>query len=300
MQKAWLFVLLGLVAGCTAPRAIINSGKVTAPGQFKAGINFGGNIATAPIGQLGDITKAAVDAIRNRDSVFYDSQIDVASKAMMAYALDPVGPTFDFYLRYGLVERVDVGYKYATGVHVFDAMYQFMGSTGTIDNPGVGSGNRWYGSFGLQYAGQGSGILDAVFLKRLQPVLQFTAKRRDLTIPLIFSKSFGPEEEKGNVSFGVVYSHTFINYGFDPSGVYERIGRDAVEVPAFSGKNNFSSFGMFLNAKFGFKYVYLLPALSIYYQNYGTYQVLNSKSHSYSGLTFIPSLGVQASFGKRR
>ena len=299
-SKACLLVLVSLAVGCTAPRSVINSGKVTAPGQFKAGINFGGNIATEPISQLKDITEAAVDAIRSRDSVFYDNQLDVATKATMAYALDPVGPTFDFYLRYGLVERVDVGYKYASGVHVFDAMYQFMGSTGTIDNPGPGSENRWYGSFGLQYAGQSAGLLDAIFLDKLQPLLQFTAKRRDLTIPLIFSKSFGPEEEKGNVSFGVVYNHTFIRYGFDPSGVYRRVGSNAVEVPAFSGKSSFPSFGMFLNAKLGFKYVYVLPALTIYYQNYGTYQVLEGKQHSYSGLTLIPSLGVQASFGKGR
>ena len=298
VQRACLaLILLGLVAGCTAPRSVINSGKVTAPGKFKAGVNFGGNIATEPIGQLDDITKAAVDAIAKKDSVYYDSEIEAATKALLAYSLDPVGPTFDFYLRYGLVERVDVGYKYASGVHVFDTQYQFLGPTGTPENPGVGD---WYGSIGLQYAGQSSGFVDKLFLDKLQPLLQFSAKRKDVTVPIIFSKSFGPEEEKGSIAFGAVYNHTFINYGFEPGRLFEKQRGEVVEVDGFMRKNSFPSYGLFVNAKLGFKYVYVLPALTIYYQNYGDYKLLNDTAHSFSGLTLIPSIGLQASFGRGR
>ncbi|WP_125185383.1 hypothetical protein [Botryobacter ruber] len=294
----WVLVLLALAAGCTAPRSVINSGKVTPAGTFKAGVNFGGNIATEPISQLGDIKEAVVDAISNKGDVYYDEQIDVATKAMVAYALDPVGPNFDFYLRYGLVPRVDVGYKYAAGVHVLDAMYQFMGSTGTPESPGT---DGWYGSFGLQYAGQSSDILDKLYLTKLQPLLQFTAKRRDFTIPLIFSKSIGVEEENGHFAFGAVYNHTFLEYGFAPSGLFKKVEDNSdVEVPSLAAKNNFPSFGLFMNAKFGFKFIYLLPALSIYYQDYGTYKFLEGREHSFSGMTFIPSLGLQATFGKGR
>lgn len=302
VHRLCFFVLiLGLAAGCTAPRAVINSGKVTAPGKFKAGVNFGGNIATEPIGQLDDITKAAVDAIAKKDSVYFDNEIETATRALLAYALDPVGPTFDFYLRYGVAPRVDVGYKFASGVHVFDAQYQFLGPTGTPDSPGAGAVNgAWYGSVGLQYAGQSSDWADKLFLDKLQPILQFTAKRRDFTIPVIFSKSLGVEEENGSIAFGAVYNHTNIEYGFEPGKLFERIGSDVEKIDALMEKNSFGSYGFFVNAKLGIKYVYILPALTVYYQNYGDYKLLNNTSYSYSGLTFIPSIGIQASFGKGR
>lgn len=301
VQKAvWLLILVvGVVSGCTAPRAVINSGKVTAPGKFKAGINFGGNVATEPISQLDDIGKAAVDAIAKKDTVFYDDEVETATKALLAYALDPVGPTFDFYIRYGIAPRLDAGYKYASGVHVFDTQYQFLGPTGTPEAPGQGD---WYGSIGLQYAGQSSGWVDKLFLDKLQPLLQFTAKRKDITVPIIFSKSFGPEEEKGSIAFGAVYNHTFIKYGFEPGKLFKKYGSDSEieKVNPLMEKNDFSSYGLFVNARFGFKFLYIVPALTVYYQNYGDYKLLNKTVYSYSGLTLIPSIGLQASFGKGR
>ncbi|MDQ3289899.1 MAG: hypothetical protein M3Q05_01280 [Bacteroidota bacterium] len=298
MQRSSLFTFLIsflLITGCTAPRAIINSGKVTAPGQFKAGINFGGNIATEPISQLDDITRSAVNAITKKDSIYYDEQIDVFAKGLTAYALDPVGPTFDFYIRYGVAPRVDVGYKFASGAHVLDAMYQFLGPTGTPDNPGEGT---LYGSIGLQYTGQKANLPGRALLNKLEPVLDFYANRRDLVIPLIFSKSFGPEEEIGNISWGVVYNHTFIKYGFDPGNIFTKYADRVAKVEAVQERNNFASYGAFINGKIGFRYVYLLPALTMYYQNYGTYKVLGGQKHNFSGMTFIPSLGLQVNIGR--
>jgi hypothetical protein len=298
VQKVCVTVLLAFAVGCTAPRSVINSGKVTTQGQVRVGINFGGNLATSPMGQLDDIARSAVDALSKKDSVVYDEQVEAITKAFLAYSLDPVGPTFDFYLRYGLAQRVDVGYKYASGVHVFDTQYQFLGPTGTPDNPGVGD---WYGSVGLQYAGQSTDWIDKLFLNKLQPVLQFSAKRRDVTVPLIFSRSLGLEEENGHIGFGLVYNYTSIRYGFEPSRLYRERGVDEyVKLEGVREKNNFSSYGFFVNGKLGFKYVYVLPALTVYYQDYGTYKLLEGRQHSFSGLTFIPSIGLQANFGGGR
>ncbi|MCC9168019.1 hypothetical protein [Pontibacter harenae] len=293
-KVACLLLMLGLVAGCTAPRSVINSGKVTAPGQFKFGGNFGGNIATEPISQLDDITNAAVDAITKKDTILYDNEIDVFSRALVAYSLDPVGPTFDFYVRYGIAPRFDAGYKYASGAHALDVQYQFLGPTGTPLNPGEG---KWYGSIALQYAAQSSGLVNQLLLDKLVPVFKFTASRRDITVPLIFSTSFGPEEEIGSFSFGVVYNHTFIKYGFEPRRLFRKYGEEYIRVESVMEKNNFPSFGFFLNGKIGYRYVYLLPALTVYYQNYGTYSFLEDREYSFSGMTFIPSLGLQVVLG---
>lgn len=296
-HKCWIGIFIfALGMGCTAPRAITNSGKVTPTGQFRAGFNYGGNVATEPLSQLDDVARSAIDAVMNRDTVFYDEQIDVFARAITAYALDPVGPAFDLYLRYGIAQRVDAGYKYASGAHVLDAMYQFMGATGTWQNPGPAG---LYGSVGLQFSTQNLDLGSRFFLDKISSLFNYDASRKDLIVPLIFSKSFGPEEEIGSISWGVVYNHTFIKYGFDPGNIFERVGAERVKVDGFTAKNNFSSFGAFINAKIGYRFIYVLPAITVYYQDYGTYKLLGDREFSYSGMTFIPSIGLQAQFGGR-
>jgi hypothetical protein len=286
-----------LLASCTAPRNIIASGKVTPKGAFKAGFNSSFNIATSPASEIDNVTKAAVEAIdNNNDSIFYNQSVAALSRGLLAYSLDPVTATSEFYLRYGLMDRVDVGYKYASGAHVIDAMYQFMGSTGTPDAPGAEQG--LHGSIGLQYSGQKSDLPSKVGLDKLSSIFNYKLSRKDILVPLVFSTSFGPEETYGNFSFGVVYGHSFITYGFNPSKQLVRAVEDKFEkIPSFTRKENYSSFGAFINAKIGYKYAYFLPALSIYHQNYGTYDLFGLQQESYKGLTIIPSLGLQLNLG---
>ena len=56
---------------------------------------------------------------------------------------------------------------------------------------------------------------------------------------------------------------------------------------------NFSSFGGFVNLKLGYRYLYVIPAVSVFYQNYGDYALLNGASTSLSGVTFVRSIGLQ-------
>jgi hypothetical protein len=191
---------------------------------------------------------------------------------------------------------VDVGYKYASGAHVFDAMYQFLGTTGTPDDPGSTKG--MHGSIGLQYSGQKAALPSKVGLDKLSAVFNYGLSRKDILVPVVFSWPFGPEETYGNFSFGVVYGHSFIKYRFNPSKqLVQYVGNEFQKIPSFTYKENYSSFGAFINGKIGYKYAYFLPAVSIYYQNYGTYHLLGSRQENYKGVTIIPSIGVQLNLG---
>jgi hypothetical protein len=301
-KVVWLCLLLLCIISisCTSPRNIIASGKVTPKGSFKAGFNASFNLATTPLNQIGDITKAAVNAIdNNKDSIFYTEGVASLTRGLLAYSLDPVTPTTDFYLRYGVLDKVDAGYKYASGAHVLDVMYQFLGSTGTPDDAGSTAG--LYGSIGFQYSGQKPNLPSRLGLSKLGSIFRYNLARKDILIPLVFSRSFGFEETYGNVSFGVVYGHSFIEYGFDPTKEFVRkVGNGIEKIPSFSQKENYSSFGIFLNGKIGYKYAYFVPALSIYYQNYGTYNLFRLQQVGYKGVTFIPSIGLQLNFGNKR
>ncbi|KAA5546404.1 hypothetical protein [Adhaeribacter rhizoryzae] len=289
-----LLVLVALVTGCSTSRTITASGKVTPQGKFKLGYNSAFNIATAPLAEIDDVTRAAVNAIKNRDSLYLED-VQPLTEGLLAYSLDPVGTSSEFYLRYGLVPRVDVGYKYASGAHVFDAMYQFLGATGTPANPGP---TGLYGSIGLQYSGQNSNLPSKLGLSALSSILNYELSRKDILIPLVFSHSLGPEEEIGNISWGLVYSHSFIKYGFAPGKLFRKYADNVVEkVNPFMNKENYASYGAFLNAKLGYKYAYVVPAISIYYQNYGNYEIFGLQSRNYKGVTIVPSLGLQFNLG---
>lgn len=300
--KIGLIVFAIWAVGCTPSRNIIASGKVTPKGAFKVGANSTFNIGTASVGEIDDVIKAAADEIKNKDTIIFreSANLKTLTRGLLAYSLDPVAPSSDFYVRYGLAERVDVGYKFASGAHVFDAMYQFMGSTGTPDNPGK---SGLYGSIGLQYSGQRANLPSALGLDRISPIFSYELSRKDILVPLVFSQSFGPEEQYGNFSWGLVYGHTFIKYGFKPGKLYTRLDGDRViKINDFMARENFSSYGGFINAKIGFKYVYLVPSLSIYYQDFGTYDFFGEQQESYKGMSFIPSIGLQANlgYGKKR
>lgn len=295
----FLAVLL-LSAGCTAPRNIIASGKVTPKGSFKAGFNTSFNAASAPVSQIADISKTAVNEINNnKDSIFYNETLAALTKGLVAYSLDPITPTYDVYLRYGLLKRVDVGYRYASGAHVLDVMYQFAGSTGTPDDPEDVKG--LHGSIGLQYSGQSANLPKKLGLNKLSAVLNYDLSRKDILIPLVFSYSFGPEETYGNISFGVSYGHTTIHYGFHPSKYLVRlVGNEYQSIPSFEQKQHYSSFGAFINGKIGYKYAYFVPALSLFYQDYGRYELFGLQSAHYKGVTIIPSIGLQLNLGYKQ
>ncbi|GAA4354430.1 hypothetical protein GCM10023185_16270 [Hymenobacter saemangeumensis] len=294
LRATSLPALAGLlfITSCTAPRAIVATGKVTPQHEFRAGYNVGYNIATAPIAKAGAAIKDAASAAASSDSVRYSSSLNNLQAAALAYLLDPVQTTSDLSLRYGVIPRLDVGYKYAFGSHVFDAQYQLLGPVGTPESPGAGaSTGTTYASVGLQFATQRAKLPSIPFLDDINEVLGFSARRRDLIVPLIISHSFGPEEEIGALSYGLAYAHSWVSYEFVPGKVYNDNRQRLSALP--TQYRSFSSYGGFVNLKLGYRYVYFVPALSIFYQNYGDFALLNGASTSLSGLTFVPSLGVQ-------
>jgi len=290
---------LGLLAAtaCTAPRGITTSGKVTPQGEFRLAYNQGFNVGSAPLNKAGSAAKDAASRLGSRaasgDTIRYSGTVSSLQTAALAYLLDPLQPTADLSICYGVVPRLDVGYKYAFGSHVFDTQYQLLGPTGSVENParGAASGTT-YASIGLQYAIQRASLPNVSFLTDVNNLLGVSATRHDILIPLTVSQSFGPEESIGAISYGAVYAHSWVSYGFAPSRLYNRAGTGVLPTLT-SQSRNFSSYGLFLNLKLGYKYVYVVPALSLYYQNYGDYTLLDGSTTSLSGVTFIPSLGVQ-------
>ncbi len=291
--NALLPVAFLLAVSCAAPRAQTQSGRVVADGAYRAGGNMTINISSSTlkiIEAAESAGKAFVDSSENGDDSQYSEATKDLTTAVVAYGLDPVGTGMDFYARYGVYDRVDVGYKWASGVHVFDGRFQFLGPVaGKASEPDKFMG-AFYGNIGLQFSSQTYELPSLLGLDKLGAVLGLEFSRKDFLVPVTFSHSLGKDEKYGALSYGTVYGYTMVDYGLSPSSLVDAAG---IAIPGISKSQSFSSFGAFVNGKFGFKYAYLLVGLSAYYQDFGTFEMLEQETAELSSFTVIPSFGIE-------
>jgi hypothetical protein len=308
MRYSLVFLfLIAVMQSCVAPRSVLNSGKVTPKDNFAAGWQYAGNVSTAPLQKATELVDLNIDQIASAqnmldtltaaDAELLNQNLEIIGQAAIAYAADPIGAGSQFYLRYGLVDRVDIGYKYASGAHVFDAQYQFLGPVGNVEDI---TDERWYGSVGVQYAGQKVSI--PAWATPLQNAINFDFSRRDVMVPITFSYSFGNEEEYGAIALGLVGNYTRFKYSTFNTDFAQYINPDGsvnvLAIQAVDQKSDIFAYGGFVNLKLGYKYVYVLPALSFYYQDYGQFQNVIGSSFHLKGWTFVPSIGIRARIGK--
>jgi hypothetical protein len=297
MRKLFLFILPFAIAGCTAPRSMLNSGKVVPKGQVRFGKNYTWNISSAPISEsvkgIRDLDKQA-NQLNSSDSIILNGQVQHINSSLIAYCLDPIGYADELYFRYGLGKRLDFGFKKPGDANTFDVMYQFLGSNSTFNEKSTGKGG-FYGSVGLQYSFQNYRFLKYPMFDKVERVFGMSMSRKDFALPIVFSKSFGPEERVGCFSFGLVYTYSFIKYEVTPKNIYVRDETTQYTelLGPMKGKANYGSYGSFINVKIGKKFVFFNFSLAAYYQDYGKYALLGGGSTRFKGVSIVPSYGIQ-------
>lgn len=299
---------LAAASACTAPRAILTSGKTTPVGEFRGGTNTLFNIPTNTTGRLADLLADGVRALDKKDTIMADENnqrlLRNVQRAAISWALDPLTSTQDFYLRYGVTRRWDVGARLAAGAVVADVQHQLWGSEGDWRTPGAITGG--HGAIGLMFATQSADLPGRRSLDLGGKLLDFAARRTDVLVPFTVSAPLGPEEEFGHVAAGVVVGRSFLRYKFRPTQRFEDATGARIDIPEIDERKSFMTYGVFVNGKFGYRYVFIQPALAVYYQNYGTYELLQlDKSQpapkaTLKGATFVPSLGIQVAIPTRK
>jgi hypothetical protein len=286
---------------CTTPRSVLNSGKVVPKNTVRGGINYTFNIASSPIKQSYRSIYRFADNYQNKDTIVLDQTITDVNAALISYCLDPITFTNEYYFRVGLGHKMDFGYRNSGDAHGVDMMYQFMGGTGTFKDSDY---DGMYGSVGFQFAHQTFRIMNNKVFNKFEKWFGFNMKRQDYTIPIIFSKSWGPEERTGCISFGVTYTHSFIKYKIAPKAIYYVDQYDTGIPPQLlepiEDKMNFGSYGTFMNLKIGRRYVFFNFSLAAYYQNFGNYKLLGGSTTTFEGFSIVPSYGFQFNIPTKR
>lgn len=285
----FIIVIAGL-SSCVAPRVISNSGKVTPKGNIVGGYHTSYNISTQASVYVKDLLVDNIEALAKKDSIKFDANFVLINKAAIAYQLDPISSGNEFYLKYGLFKRFDIGGKLAGNAKGLEAQYQFMGPTGNVNDETT---QRIYGSVGLQFTTQSQSLPSV--LSYLQDRLGYSFNRKDFLMPVLFSYSFGNEEEYGAITWGAAANYSIVNYSTTPIDIYNL---DKIKLTPQHYQQKYMSYGLFINAKVGFQHVFVIPSLSVFYQNYGSYQLLNGSSASFKGFTVVPGIGIRIRVGR--
>lgn len=282
---------LPLFLACTAPRSVLMSPEATPKGRFRVGAELGLNVATQTSEALGQGLESSVQRIWDRyqhDTVAIaaDSLNDLA-KALMAYSLDPVSAPAGVQIRYGLWHRLDIGYRYDGGAHAFDLRYQWMG-------PEAAQAPGWRGSLAAQYSTQDYTLPSIAGLDKLQDLLRYEFTRRDFLFPLIVGRPLGGEGRFGSFGMGLAYDLSLVQWDSEVVRVVEKEeGGGTRPFAPLRGEKAISAYGGFADVRLGYRYVFLLGSLSLYWQDYGTYELFGGKRVSLSGWTVMPTLGLE-------
>ena len=269
-------------------------------GHWQAGLGAAVNLPTQTSKALGDALENGIGTLYNQAKS--DSVVPVAAdtlnnlaRALVAYSVDPLGMQTGLFVRYGMFPRLDGGYQYVGGAHAFDLRCQFLGPL--AQDSAEEGGSSWQGSLGVQYSWQSYDLPSVAGLDKLQSLLGFEFKRKDVLVPIVFGKPFGKQGRYGSFGIGAAYDITFISYGSDILKLVERKsdGTTAAFAP-LQGEKTISSYGGFVNIRGGYRWVYLVGSLSAYWQDYGTFDLFGGKTTSLAGWTFAPALALETRF----
>jgi hypothetical protein len=181
------------------------------------------------------------------------------------------------------------------GCHGFDLRWQFLGPL--ADDSASGDASRWRGSIGAQYSWQTSELPSVAGLDKLQDLLAFEFKRKNILLPVMVGKPFGEHGSYGGFGFGLAYNLSLIDYGSEILRLMERKSDGTTApFPSLHGSKAISSYGGFYTLRAGYRWAYLIGSFAAYWQDYGEFELFGGRKESPEGWTFLPSLGMEFRF----
>ena len=297
LLRPLIAVLALLLGACAAPQTMTESGKVTPRGDLKVATHnfYSANTRTASALFSGfkDTANALIDEAQSEESIQFDSSVRSLNEGLIAYALEPLGAGYEVALRYGVYTNLEAGYAYQSGRHLGELRYQLVGSN-LPEEP-----SSFAASLGLRYSQQSYRFPTTLALDKLQDLFGFEATRKDLILPITVSHHFGGQKEFASLAYGLGLSWTQVSYGFDPSSPFEIVNDgtlDTTKLQAFNETKTVLGYGAFVNGRLGYEGIFLVASLSLLYQDYGEFRLLDGDNEQFSGLSLIPTLGIETAF----
>lgn len=277
--------LLGLVlGGCAAPRSVLWDGTCQDRWHVDGQVAMTTSLPTATIGAVSQSQMdLASDVIRHGgDSLFSQDRYDQATRTLVAGALDMPGASVSAEAHLGIGWGMDIGYRRESGANAWSLRRQFL----KFEEDG------WNLGAGIQYSSQDYELPSA--LGKVQSLLGYRFERKDVMVPVVLSKPIGEKGQYGSAGFGLVGGWTKVVYGFDPQGLYRTWGHEVALLENLPDQETtFLSGGGSGILRLGYRKVFGVVGMTILYQDYGTYKVPARDPISLSGLSILPSAGIE-------
>lgn len=275
-------LLAAWISGCAAPRANLWDGTSVERWHVDGHLGVVGAVPTATVSALGDAQIETAKGIVGQDSLSDSIVLRKASQSLVAAALDMPGMNTVASVHLGLGWGLEAGYRREGGANAWSLRWQFLSARTSGWNAGVGA---MYSSLDYEMPSM---------LGKVQSTLGYSFSRKDVSVPVVFSKPLGAGGKYGSVGGGVLVGWTSTRYGFDPDGLYRRWGGHVALLEKLPDQeSSFLSYGGSGFAKLGYEHVWLMAGATVLWQDYGSYQVPGTEPVSLSGITLLPSLGLE-------
>jgi hypothetical protein len=269
--------------GCAAPRAVLWDGRSVEAGHVEGHFGMVVNAPTATVSAAGTAGLDAARGVANgNDSLTDSAMYRHAVRALVAGGLDMPGASYVGSLHVGLGKGFELGYRREGAANAFALRWQFLSA----------ERNGWNAGTAVQYSSQSYDLPSA--LGKLQDFLGYKFDRKDVSVPVVFSRPFGENGKFGSIAMGLVGGWTQVEYGFDPNGIYRRWGGKVEVLDTLPEQSSsFFSYGTMFLVRGGYKYVWLKFGLTTLYQDYGSFRVPGTDPIALSGFSILPSIGVE-------
>ncbi len=287
MSRSLLLLLLlhSMFAGCATPMSTFQTGRTTPPLKFQAVTGVGVNVSSSFIGAVIDNAETAADKARQAIDTGKTPELSEGEQRDLmrgAFAYSLMGPTplYEIGLRFGILDRWDVGVAFTTAGFRFETKVQLLReNTSRQKDPGRVPVDL---AIGLQVIHQSFDIPIPDTFKDIFQIDDFS--RTDLTLPVVVSRNFG--------KFGFVYGGPKFVYSFLSADVLEKLSTVAGRTVAAT--RDMWSVGGVVGGGVGYKYVFLMAELNVLYYSYKP--TLLDTDVDLSGVNIYPAVGLKINF----
>ncbi len=276
-MKRILFFLVFSMAGCASPMSTLQTARTTPKGDVDAYVGIGANVSTSLIGSISDLgedaadkAKAQIDQGQTPNLTQQDRENIIG--AAISYGLFGPVPVAEFGVRYGLMERWDVGAAYTSAGFKLETKVMFLSQrTDGFD-------------LSLGVVGQRQSYEPPVpsFLKDVFQLEDI--KRTNIAFNLLAGKHFG---RNAFVYGGPKLVYTNLELGF-----IEQISDSTANSVVVD--DSFVMAGAVVGGGLGWKYVFFMLELNALYYNYEA-TILDTPL-AVSGIDFYPALAFRVQF----
>jgi hypothetical protein len=262
----------------------MDTARTTPPKKVQLGVDYGLHV---PLGWTGGVFSAATSMAQNKfddKPVFTAVEAEALYESALALALMPPAAIYDFQVRTGLAENLDVGLRYSSTQLRLDTKLRFY-SVGSDDH------KRADASIGI---GVSKYLFSNPVFEWLDYVKISNFSRWDFEVPLLYSFEY---RRSFMLYCGAKYIYTRFSLDENLFNLQQKVA-DLADQPAVVDKvsSNMHFFGSVIGLGGGYKRVFLFTEL-----NYGyvwarpeLYSFIDKqkKQRNLGGVTLYPAIGI--------